>query len=215
VLTNWLSFGWGTPYYWDYGPGEYINCYNDVIYVNGRWFEPAPIYYERTLVLAQSAPEIAPEQAIQIEWLPLGVFVVARDGVVDNNLLVQLAVTEDGVIGGTATNQTTGVSFDIEGTVDKQSQRAVWTYIDEKNSPIVMETSIYNLTQPESTAMVHYGPDDIQVVQLVRLEEPEADGGAAVQQDVARPAAPVAPAAPAETLPAPPIVPPQPAEVTK
>jgi hypothetical protein len=33
------------------------------------------------------------------------------------------------------------------------------------------------LTQPESTGLVHYGPDDIQVVELVRLEQPE--GGTA------------------------------------
>jgi hypothetical protein len=215
VLTNWLTFSWGTPYYWDYGPGEYINCYNDVIYVNGQWFEPAPLYYDRTLVLAQSAPEIAPEEAKQIEWMPLGVFAVARDGVVDNNLLVQLAVTKDGVIGGTAMNQTTGASFDIEGTVDKQSQRAVWTYVDETNARIMMETSIYNLTQPESTAMVHYGPDNMQVMELVRLEEPEADG-AAVEQNVARPAAPAPAPAPAAAAPPEPLpVPPQPTESTK
>ena len=101
VLTTWCGFSWGTPYYWDYGPGEYINCYNDVIYVNGRWFEPAPLYYRQTVLLAQSAPDLTPEQALQAEWLPLGVFAVSRDGVVDNNTLVQLAVTKEGVIGGT------------------------------------------------------------------------------------------------------------------
>jgi hypothetical protein len=39
-----------------------------------------------------------------------------------------------------------------------------------------METSIFNLTQPEATGLVQYGPDDMRVIQLVRLEEPE--GGA-------------------------------------
>jgi hypothetical protein len=178
VLGTWFTFDWGTPYYWDYGPGEYINCYNNVVYVNGRWFEPAPVYYQRTVVLAQSAPDLTPEQAVQIEWLPMGVFAVSREGVVDNNLLVQLAVTKDGVIGGTVHNQATGESFDIEGTVDKQSQRAVWTYVDENNNRIAMETSIYNLTQPESTALVHNGPEDMQVVELVRLDAPAEDPAA-------------------------------------
>jgi hypothetical protein len=168
-------YDWGTPYYWDYGPGEYINCYNDVIYVNGQWFEPAPVYYDRTVVLAQSAPVIAPEQANQVEWLPLGVFAVSREGVVDNNVLVQLAVTKDGAIGGTVHNQATGVSFDVAGSVDKQSQRAAWTYVDDTGKRIAMETSIFNLTQPESTAMLHNGPNDLEVVELVRLEEPEVD----------------------------------------
>lgn len=206
-LNTWLAFNWGTPYYWDYGPGEYIYCYNDVIYVNGRWFEPAPVYYNQTVVLAQSAPDFTPQQAQQIEWLPLGVFAVSTDGVVDNNLLVQLAVTKDGVIGGTVMNQATGETFDLEGTVDKQSQRAVWTYKDAAGRQVAMETSINNLTQSEATAMVHYGPNEQKVVELVRLEQPGADaqaGGAAV--DVAKPQANVAP----EVLPAPLPVPPAP-----
>jgi hypothetical protein len=178
-LTSWFSFGWNAPYYWDYGPGEYIYCYDDVIYVNGSWFQPAPVYYDSTLVLAQRAPDLTPEQAVAVEWLPLGVFAVARDGIADYNVLVQLAVTKDGIMGGTVSNQTTGESFPIEGTVDQKTQRAVWTYVDEKGARIVMETSVYNLTQPEATGLIHYGPDDIQVVELVRLEEPSAGAGSA------------------------------------
>ena len=130
-------------------------------------------------------------------------FAVSRDGVVDNNLLVQLATTKEGNLGGTVLNQATGESFDIEGTVDKKSQRAVWTYVDGAGKQIVMETSVFNLTQPESTAMIHYAPDDIQVVQLVRLGAAQCRrrrrrfaNGAAVANgvpptvEVAKPAAP-------------------------
>jgi hypothetical protein len=174
LITSWFNYGWGTPYYWDYGPGEYINCYDDVIYVNGLWYQPAPVYYDTATAIAERAPDWNVEQAQQVEWLPLGVFAVARDGVPDNNMLVQLAVTKDGVIGGTATNKATGASFPVEGTVDKQSQRAVWKYTDDKNQPVMMETSVYNLTQSEATGLVHYGPDNIQVVEFVRLETPTA-----------------------------------------
>jgi hypothetical protein len=177
LLTSWVNFGWNTPYYWDYGPGEYIYCDDNVVYVNGRWFQPAPIYYENSVALVEQAPDWTAEQASQVEWLPLGVFAVARDGVADKNLLIQLAVTKDGVIGGTATNQLTGASFPIEGTVDKQTQRAVWAYTDDQNARIMMETSVYNLTQPEATGLIQYAPDDIQVMELVRLEAPE--GGTA------------------------------------
>jgi hypothetical protein len=198
VLSTWLVYDWATPYYWDYGPGEYIHCYNNVVYVNGQWFEPAPVYYERTVQLAERAPEIMPQQAAQIEWMPLGVFALSREGVVDNNLLVQLAVTKDGRIGGTVLNQVTGVSFDVAGTVDRESQRAAWTYVDENGQKIAMETSIFNLTQPESTALLHSGPEDMQVVELVRLEEPNVDGsgaaGAAVGASVEANAKPPAPA---------------------
>jgi hypothetical protein len=174
ILTTWVSFGWHEPCYWDYGPGEYIYCNNGIVYVNGAWFEPAPVFYRRTLFLAQQAPIWTPVQAAQIDWLPLGVFAIARDGVADNNVLVQLAVTRDGVIGGTIFNQLTGASFPIQGMVDKQTQRAAWTYTDDMGAQIVMESSIFNLTQPAATGLIHYGPDNIQVIELVRLEDPNA-----------------------------------------
>jgi hypothetical protein len=174
ILTTWVSFGWNQPCYWDYGPGEYIYCNNGIVYVHGAWFEPAPVFYRRTLLLAQQAPIWTPVQAAQIDWLPLGVFAIARDGVPDNNVLVQLAVTKDGVIGGTIFNQLTGASFPIQGMVDKQTQRAAWTYTDEMGAQIVMESSIFNLTQPAATGLIHYGPDNIQVIELVRLEDPNA-----------------------------------------
>lgn len=174
-LSTWFTFGWPTPYYWDYGYGEYIYCYDRVIYVNGRWFAPAPVYYQQTVALAQTAPVLTPQQALEVEWLPLGVFAVARDGVADANLLVQLAVTADGVIGGTALNQSTGASYPIEGTVDKQTQRAVWTYVDATGAVVAMESSIFNLTESEATGLIHYGPDDIQVIELIRLEQPAID----------------------------------------
>jgi hypothetical protein len=175
-LSTWFSFGWPTPYYWDYGFGEYIYCYDHVVYVNGSWFAPAPIYYQQTLALAQTAPVFTPQQAVEVEWLPLGVFAVARDGAADANLLVQLAVTADGVIGGTALNQVTGASYPIEGTVDKQTQRAAWTYVDDTGARVLMESSVYNLTQPEATGLIHYNANDIQVIELIRLEQPTEGG---------------------------------------
>ena len=110
-----------------------------------------------------------------MEWLPLGVFAVTREGVTEPEVLVQLAVTQDGVIGGTAFVQSTGASYPIEGTVEKETQRAVWEYVNDRKQRVIMETSIFNLTQPEATGLVHYGPDDMRVIQLVRLEQPAAD----------------------------------------
>ncbi len=153
-----------------------MHCYNDVVYVNGEWYQPAPVYHEQVVAIAEQAPDWTAEQAQQAEWLPLGVFAVARDGVPDTTMLMQLAVTKEGVISGTASNRATAATFPIEGTVDKQTQRAVWKYTDDKNKPIVLETSVFNLTQSEATGMAHYGPDNIQVVELVRLEKPEAAG---------------------------------------
>jgi len=94
---------------------------------------------------------------------------------------VQLAVTKDGVIGGTAFDPRSGAAYNIKGMVDKRTQRAVWSYNDDRNQRIVMESSIYNLTQPEATGMVHYSPTDMRVVELVRLQDPNT-GSQPVQQ---------------------------------
>jgi hypothetical protein len=191
-LSAWVTLGAPSHYYWDYGPGEYIYYDDGVVYVNGRWYAPGPVFYDRTVRLIERVPDVAPEQAAQLEWMPLGVFAVTPDGVAEPEVLVQLAVTKEGVIGGTAYNQANGASYAVEGTVEKETQRAVWAYADPAGKRIVMETSIFNLTQPEATGLVHYGPQDIRVIQLVRLEEPSTGS-------------PVQPIAPEGELPPPPV----------
>lgn len=177
LLTSWCNFGWNSPYYWDYGPGEYIYCNDGIVYVNGNWYQPAPVFYQQTVRLIDQAPLLAPDVAAQLEWLPLGVFAITPDGLNEANVLVQLAVTKDGVIGGTVLDQTGNATFTVQGTVDKNTQRAVWSYTNEKNIRVVMETSVNNLTQNESTGLVHFGPNDQRVIELVRLQEPSGTPG--------------------------------------
>lgn len=147
--------------------------------MNGRWYQPAQVFYDRTVEIVEQAPDLTPEVAAEMEWLPLGVFAVTLDGSAQADVLVQLAVTPEGVLSGTAFDQKSGNAFPIEGMVDQQTQRAVWSYTGQDNQRVVMESSIYNLTQPEATGMVHYGPNDFRVVELVRLEAPESSDSAA------------------------------------
>jgi hypothetical protein len=172
ALTTWCNFGWNQPYYWDYGPGEYIYCNSGNVYVNGRLYEAAPVYYAQTVRLIDQAPLLDADAAAQADWMPLGVFAVTPDGANQPSVMVQLAVTKDGIIGGTATDQQAGASFNIQGTVDKNTQRAIWSYVDANNSRIVMESSINNLTQNESTGLIHYNANDQRVVEFVRMPEP-------------------------------------------
>jgi hypothetical protein len=55
-----------------------------------------------------------------------------------------------------------------------------------------METSIYNLTKPECSALVHFSAEKMEVWQLVRLEQP------AEAEALPTPADPAAAAPPAE-----------------
>src|SRR4029079_2623403 len=173
-LGGWYSFGWQTPYYWDYGPGEYIYADNGAIYVNGRWYEPAPVFYAQTAQLIDQTPAINADAAAKLDWLPLGVFAATPDGLNEPDITVQLATTKEGQIGGTAFDPKTGAAYNIQGTVDKKTQRAIWSYTNDQNKRIRMETSVYNLTQPEATGLVHYSPTDMRVVELVRLQSPDA-----------------------------------------
>jgi hypothetical protein len=164
---------WTTPVYYTYRSGGTVYYENNVVYVNGEQYGPADKYYTSVNVLATSAPEMTDEQAAELEWLPLGVFAITAESVNASSMYLQLAVTKNGVIGGTFYNESTGVTHPIEGMVDEQTQRAAWKAVDGTNADVVMETGLFNLTQDQAPVLVHFGPEQTQNVLLVRLEETE------------------------------------------
>jgi hypothetical protein len=173
ALTGWFAYDWGTPLYYTYGTGGYVYYDNDMVYVNNQPYCSAAEYYDQADSLATAVPDLSEQQAENIEWLPLGVFAITQDGVDDSSILLQLAVSKDGIISGTYYNETTDTTRPIQGTVDKKTQRAAWTFADGKDTGWVMETSIYNLTKDECSALVHFGPEQTQTWGMVRLEQPE------------------------------------------
>jgi hypothetical protein len=108
-----------------------------------------------------------------MEWMPLGVFAVTQDDVNATNMLIQLAVNKDGLIGGTFYNESTEVAHPLEGMVDQTTQRAAWRAADGTNENIVMETGIFNLTEDEVSVLVHFGPETTQTWTMVRVDPPE------------------------------------------
>jgi hypothetical protein len=148
---------------------------NNQVYVSGQPECTAAEYYQQATDVATNLPEISEEQADKVEWMPLGVFAVTKEGVNETNLLLQLAVSKEGLIGGTLFNESTESVRPVEGMVDRESQRAAWKFADGKNPEVVMETGIYNLTEDQCTLLVHFGPEKTQTWALVRLEEPEDD----------------------------------------
>ena len=59
----------------------------------------------------------------------------------------------------------------VYGSVDRKTQRAAWTVGDRKDT--VYETGIGNLTEAETSMLVHFGKDRTQQWTLVRLEKPQ------------------------------------------
>ncbi|HIF30332.1 MAG TPA: hypothetical protein EYG57_17130 [Planctomycetes bacterium] len=50
---------------------------------------------------------------------------------------------------------------------------AAWSLVDGKNSHVVMETGIFNLTEDKATALVHFGVNEHQTWVMVRLDDPK------------------------------------------
>jgi len=108
--------------------------------------------------------------------MPLGVFALTeKDGSVeDSTLFLQLAISKEGIIAGTFQNTATDKSFEVEGTIDRDSQRAAWGPVGE--SWPIMETGVYNLTESDVDALLHFADGETQQWSMARLDEPEDTG---------------------------------------
>jgi len=78
-------------------------------------------------------------------------------------------------VAGTFNNSTTDKSQEVEGAVDKESQRVAWV-AKGKQWP-VMEAGISGLTEDQTPVLIHFENGETQQWLMVRLEEPEAPAG--------------------------------------
>lgn len=169
VTSWWLNGINRQPVYYDYGTNIYYE--GDQVYYQGNPVGTPEEYSQQAQTIAESAPNVDPND---VEWLPLGVFAIAEnEGSVENAILyLQLAISKEGLIGGTFQNTLTEDSFEVEGTVDKESQRAAWGPIG-KQWPI-METGLYNLTENEAGALVHFENGQTQQWTMTRIDDPNS-----------------------------------------
>lgn len=179
--------------YYSYGTGGNVYYEDNYYYVNNEQV-PADQYYESVTVIADQGANVTPEQAEKIEWMPLGIFAYAEKGSASNGRYMQLAVSKEGIIGGTYFNENTNTSRPLEGAVDPKTQKAAWTFADGLNTDVILEAGIFDFTKDEVSVMVHYGATNNVIVSLIRVEPPEqpaAEGGAPA--DAASPAPAPAP----------------------
>jgi len=85
-------------------------------------------------------------------------------------MVLQLAVSKEGMIAGNYNNKATNEVKSIEGMVDMKSGRAAWT-IAGKSSPI-METKVAGLTENETSVLVHFADGTTQEWLMAHLEKP-------------------------------------------
>ncbi len=168
----------GDGLYYDYGTGG--NCYyeGDTVYYEGEPVATAEEYANQAIGFAE-AGAVTIDNAVtsntDIEWMPLGVFALVHEEDGDPIFFMQLQISKDGTISGTYVNTAKDTSQTIQGSVDKESQRAAWTVGDNPNT--VIETGLYNLTKDQAPALIHFGTEKTQEWLLARMEDPDAEGG--------------------------------------
>jgi hypothetical protein len=155
------------PVVYDYGSTVVIE--NNTVYVNGDQVASAEQYADQAQTYADLGREAQtpPDQ----EWQPLGVFGLVQGEEQVANHVFQLAINKDGIVRGNYYDAVADNTLPVFGSVDRKSQRVAWSIGEKKD--IVFETGLNNLTQPETTVLVHYGKDRTQQMTLVRLEEPK------------------------------------------
>ena len=157
-----------------YNYGSTIYYEGDTVYVNQEPAGTAEEYYGQASTLASAG---APEESAQTEdWLTLGVFAIAPPDETNTTLTVQLAVNKQGVIRGNQFDLTTGTNQIVKGSVDKKTQKVAWTA--GADTGVIYETGLANLTEEQSTVLVHYGKETSQVYSLVHINEPPDDPAA-------------------------------------
>jgi hypothetical protein len=166
VLGPWLGYADTAPIFYNYGDNLIYD--GGQVYYQGKLLGSTADDYAQMSKQAGSGPEPA---AGATDWLPLGVFGLARIGQPESSLVFQLAVDKAGTLRGNCSQPDETFVGTVAGAVEKERQRVAWTVGDDKQT--VYETGLYNLTKDEAPALVHRGADKTEQWLLVRIKQPE------------------------------------------
>jgi hypothetical protein len=158
------------PVRYDYGRTAWIDSGD--VYLDGTQVASAADYADGALAVADKGrlARLAEEEA----WQPLGTFGLVRAEEQEPQAVLQLAVNKDGILRGNYYDPLADNNLPVYGAVDRTTQRAAWSAGDKKT--VVMEAGLQNLTEAETTALVHYGNARTRQVTLVRLQQPQDEG---------------------------------------
>jgi hypothetical protein len=181
-LAGWGGYG-SAPVSYNYGSTV---CYqDDGVYVQGSRVGTAEEYAaQATALAAQGGPDA--KIAAEDKWRPLGIFALARAEETNPSTFMSLAIDKEGLLRGNYYDAVSDSTMNITGKVDKKTQRAAWTLGDKKTP--VYEAGLSNLTQQQTTILVHRDGGKVEQMLLVRVQDrPGSDGDA---KGTAKPAAP-------------------------
>jgi hypothetical protein len=163
-VNTWL--GGELPLY-EYTYGKELTYEGDKVCLDGRQIATAGKYFESAVAIAQAGEQASQATA---NWLPLGVFEATPAGAKSSKMLFQLAVNKAGIIRGNYFDPPAKNMQFIQGSVDKDTERAAWVVADRKN--IVFECVLSNLTKSETPVLAHMGENKPERWVLIRLNQP-------------------------------------------
>jgi hypothetical protein len=152
-----------------YNYGDNVTYQDGAVYYDGQEYATQEAYAEQATALAQSGVDA--QVAEDETWQALGVFAMIQGDETTSNDIFQLALNDSGVLRGNYYNAVADSTVPVLGALEKESQRIAWR-IDGQNDA-VYETGLFNLTQDETTMLVHYGPDRTEQYKLFRVQQPE------------------------------------------
>src|SRR5262249_44239017 len=124
-------------------------------------------YAEQASAIADAGAQAKPPENEQ--WQPLGIFAMVKGDETTSHDIFQLALNKEGVLRGNYYNAISDSVTPVAGSLDKKSQRVAWT-IGDKKFP-VYEAGLFNLTQDQTTMLVHVDKDKTEQLRLFRIEQ--------------------------------------------
>jgi hypothetical protein len=175
--SAWNSCTWGgcanycgyaadvAPVYYNYG--DNVTYQDGSVYYGDQVYASQGDYAQQSSQIAAAGSQMQP--AADEQWQSLGVFAMVVGDETSSNDIFQLALDQNGIVRGNYYSAVADTTTPIVGSLDKKSQRVAWT-IEGKKTP-VYETGLYNLTQDETTLLVHYSRDRTEQYKLFRVEQ--------------------------------------------
>ncbi len=152
-----------------YNYGTTVVYQDDQVIVQGEPVGTPEEYAQQASDLAAQGEKATISQDEQ--WKSLGVFALGRADEKNPSNFIQLGLSKDGVVRGTYYNAVTDTNLKITGQLDKKTQRVAWV-VDGKKKP-TYEAGLNNLTQDQTTILVHQANGKVEQMLLVRVNEPD------------------------------------------
>ena len=167
-LANFGGYAYSGPVSYDYG--STVVYQDNSVYINGEDVGTTAEYSEQASEIAETGKQA--DAGNEDQWQPLGVFAMVQGEEKSSNNIFQLAINKDGVLRGNYYNAVTDTTEPVYGSVDKKTQRAAWT-VGDADKP-VYEAGLSNLTQDDTSMMVHYANDRSVQATLYRIKQDAA-----------------------------------------